>query len=174
MKNLYILFGSLGLIVLMLAIVRGKYADMRTKAKYQYKRKEFFLTRAEHEFYDALVEAAGQEYRIFAQVHLPTLIDSKVVGQNWRGAFRHISEKSVDFVLCDKAYLSPRLAIELDDKSHERPERKERDEEVERILREAGVPLLRYENHGVFKPSELLEKIHLSLNNNSAEQGGVD
>ena len=173
MKNLYILFGSLGLIVLMLAIVRGKFGGMKEKVKYQYKHKDFFLTRAEHECYDALVEAVGQEYRIFAQVHLPTLVDSKVVGQNWHGAFRHISEKSVDFVLCDKAYLSPKLAIELDDKSHERPERIERDEEVERILREAGVPLLRLENHGSFSPSDFSEKIKLALNNSGA-QGGVN
>ncbi len=172
MKNLYILFGSIALIVLILGIVRGKFGDMKTKAKYQYKHKDFFLTRAEHECYDALVEAVGQEYRIFAQVHLPTLVDSKVVGQNWHGAFRHISEKSVDFVLCDKAYLAPKLAIELDDKSHERPERRERDEEVERILREAGVPLLRLENHGSFSPREFSEKIKLALNN-SGEQGGV-
>lgn len=171
MKNLYILFGGIALIVLILGIVRGRLGSMKVKTKYQYRHKDFFLTRAEHECYDALVEAVGQEYRIFAQVHLPTLVDSKVVGQNWHGAFRHISEKSVDFVLCDKAYLVPKLAIELDDKSHERPERKERDEEVERILREAGVPLLRLENHGSFSSNEFSEKIKLALNN-SGEQGG--
>jgi very-short-patch-repair endonuclease len=106
-----------------------------------------------------LIAAVGNEYLIFAQVHLPTLIDNKVVGQNWRAAFRHISEKSVDFVLCDKAYISAKLAIELDDKTHERPERQERDREVERILQEAGVPLLRLENHGHFNESELALKI---------------
>ncbi|MFH1246176.1 MAG: DUF2726 domain-containing protein [Candidatus Liptonbacteria bacterium] len=103
--------------------------------------------------------AVGNEYRIFAQVHLSTLVDNKIVGQNWLAAFRHISEKSVDFVLCDKAYLSAKLVIELDDKTHERPERQERDREVERILKEAGIPLLRSENHGRFEPSALAEKV---------------
>ena len=92
-------------------------------------------------------------------MHLPTLIDNKVVGQNWRAAFRHINGKSVDFVLCDKAYISPKLAIELDDKTHERPERQERDVEVERILQEAGVPLLRLENHGKFNAEQLSVKV---------------
>jgi very-short-patch-repair endonuclease len=134
--------------------VRG----VKEKARYQYTRKSFFLTRAEHECYDALVAAVGSDYFIFAQVHLPTIVDNKVKGQHWRGAFRHISEKSVDFVLCDKVYISPKLAIELDDKTHARPERQERDREVERILQGAGV-LLRFENRGRFSVSELAQKV---------------
>lgn len=142
-----------------LAFVRGGADFESDKPKYNYKRKNFFLTRAEHECFDTLVSAVGNEYLVFAQVHLPNLIDNKVVGQNWRAAFRHINGKSVDFVLCDKAYISPKLAIELDDKTHERPERQERDTEVERILKEAGVPLLRLENHGKFNAEQLSMKI---------------
>lgn len=133
--------------------------EEKVKKKYEYKRKNFFLTRAEHECYDALVSAVGQDYYIFAQVHLPTIIDNKVVGQNWRAAFRHIDEKSVDFVLCDKAYISPKLAIELDDRTHERPDRKNRDIEVERILKDAGLPLLRLDNRNRFNLAELSQKI---------------
>jgi very-short-patch-repair endonuclease len=75
----------------------------------------------------------------------------------------HINRKSVDFVLCDKAYISPKLAIELDDKSHERPDRQERDKEVERILSDAGVPLLRLESRGSFNPTELAQSIKSGL-----------
>jgi len=128
--------------------------------KYRYTRKQFFLTRAEHECYDALVAAVGDKYHVFAQVHLPTILDNKVKGQDWRAALAHINRKSVDFVLCDKAYISPKLAIELDDKSHKRPDRQERDREVERILSEAGVPLLRLENKGRFDPPELAQRIN--------------
>jgi very-short-patch-repair endonuclease len=51
------------------------------------------------------------------------------------------------------------LAIELDDKSHEREDRMERDIEVERIFREAGMPLLRIENHGNFDAVKIAEQI---------------
>jgi very-short-patch-repair endonuclease len=163
MTKLYILAGIVIIAALVLGALKGRLEGNKEKALYRYTRKNFFLTRAEHEFYDALVEAVGQEYRIFAQVHLPTLVDNKVVGQNWRGAFRHISEKSVDFVLCDKEYLSPKLAIELDDKTHERPERQERDREVERILQDAGVPLLRIINRGRFNASELAEQVRIAV-----------
>jgi hypothetical protein len=131
---LYIVAGIVVVIVVVLAVLKMvvEGGGDEEKSKYQYKRKNFFLTRAEHECYDALVAAAGNEYLVFAQVHLPTLVDNKVKGQNWRAAFRHINGKSVDFVLCDKAYISAKLAIELDDKTHERPERQERDQEVER------------------------------------------
>lgn len=170
MTTLYILGGIIVVVVIGLAVLKALFEgdNEQEKAKYQYKRRNFFLTRAEHECYDALVSAVGAEYFVFAQVHLPTLVDNKVKGQNWRGAFRHISEKSVDFVLCDKAYISAKLAIELDDKTHERPERQERDREVERILQEAGVPLLRLENRGSFNPSELTQKIKDTL---KAESG---
>lgn len=168
MTIFYIIIGIIVVIMIAIAVARGGFADVEEKAKYRYNRKNFFLTRAEHECYDALVEAVGTEYRIFAQVHLPTLVDHTVRGQDWRAALAHINRKSVDFVLCDRAYLSPKLAIELDDKSHERPDRQERDREVERILREAGVPLLRLENRGSFSPSELTQKIKETLNSKPA------
>ncbi|MFZ1074960.1 MAG: DUF2726 domain-containing protein [Minisyncoccia bacterium] len=163
MTILFIFAGVVAVIAIVLFVLRIPTSEDVEEKKYQYKRKDFFLSRAEHECYDALVAAVGNEYLVFAQVHLPTLVDSKVVGQNWRGAFRHINGKSVDFVLCDKAYISPKLAIELDDKTHERPDRQERDREVERILQDAGLPLLRLENHGSFNSSELAQKIKDTL-----------
>lgn len=159
--NLYILAGIIIALVIALAILKAvvERGEEREKPKYRYTRKQFFLTRAEHECYDALIAAIGDKYHVFAQVHLPTILDNKVKGQDWRAALAHINRKSVDFVLCDKAHISPKLAIELDDKSHERPDRQERDREVERILSDAGVPLLRLENKGHFDSTELIRRV---------------
>lgn len=161
MTSLYILVG----IVIVLAVVVGIFKDRFeggnvSLSKYKYRRRNFFMTKAEHEFYDALARAVGNNYLIFAQVHLPTLVDHAIRGQNWRAALAHINRKSVDFVLCDKAYISPKLAIELDDRSHEREDRQERDKEVERILKDAGIPLLRIPNSGRFVVEELTTKIN--------------
>ena len=122
---------------------------------YTHKRKDFLMSRAEHEFFNVLVGAVENRYYIFPQVHLPTILDHKIPGQNWKGAFRHIDEKSVDFVICDKAYIKPLLVIELDDQTHEREDRKERDVEVGRILNDSGLPLLRFDNHGHFDMEEV-------------------
>jgi very-short-patch-repair endonuclease len=101
----------------------------------------------------------GNKYYLFTQVHLPTILDHKVVGQNWKGAFSHINGKSVDFVVCDKAYIKPLLAIELDDKSHEREDRIDRDEIVDQMLKEAGMPLLRFGNNGSFNKEEIIRLV---------------
>ena len=137
--------------------------EKESKSPYNYKKKDFLMSRAEHEFFNILVEVIGNQYYVFPQIHLSTILDNKIVGQNWRGAFRHIDEKSVDFVICDKAYIKPILAIELDDKTHEREDRKGRDGEVERILNESGLVLLRFGNNGSFNKEEIkrliLEKL---------------
>ena len=86
----------------------------------------------------------GDRYYIFPQVHLSSFIDHKVKnGQYWKAALSHINQKSVDFVLCDKQWRRPLLAIELDDRTHNRPDRVERDVIVEQILSQANMPLLR-------------------------------
>jgi|SRR3989344_901686 len=155
MKTFLIFAGIFIAIVILLAL----FLPSPKKVLYEYTRKKFLLTRAEHECYDALVATVGDMYFIFAQVHLPTIVDHKVVGQNWRASFSHISQKSVDFVLCDKKDISPLLAIELDDRSHERPDRIERDHEVARILKEAGVPLYRIKRPDEINRSTLLAQI---------------
>lgn len=158
MPKMYII---LGIIVVVIVIIKFSLKDFsrntqeNKKTIYKYKRKDFLITRAEHEFFDILVGILGSQYHIFPQVHLPTILDHKIVGQNWKGAFRHIDEKSVDFVICDKAYLKPLLAIELDDKSHEKEDRIQRDLSVEQILKEAGMPLLRIQNNGSFDKEEV-------------------
>jgi very-short-patch-repair endonuclease len=153
----------LGLVVAIAGVLlekfRGKGGEIVEARKYKYQQKNFFMSRAEHECYDALVSAVGEKYYIFPQVHLPSIVDNKVVGQNWKGAFSHISQKSVDFVLCDKAYIAPKLAIELDDRTHERQDRIDRDGEVERVLQGAGLPLLRLQNNGSFDSKNLAEKV---------------
>ena len=164
LKQILILIVILGVFFIAKYFLEGKEEkESKKKSLFKYQKKEFFMTRAEHEFYNILINIVGHEYYIFPQAHLSTIVDNKIVGQNWKAAFSHINGKSVDFVLCDKAYIAPRLAIELDDRSHEKEDRKERDTEVERILEEAGLPLLRFENHGLFNEIEIKEKILKSL-----------
>lgn len=153
----------IGVVAIIFIILKRRYFLRRTGGYYEYRKKEFLMTRAEHECFDALMTAVGDKYYVFPQVHLSDILDHQVKGQGWQGARSHINRKSVDFVLCDKSYISPKLAIELDDKSHERQNRIERDAEVERILKEAGLPLLRLNNHGSFVSSELLQEINRSL-----------
>ena len=66
-------------------------------------------------------------------------------------ALNRVACKSVDFVVADVATGNPLLVIELDDKSHRRMDRQARDAFVNEVLREAGIPVIR------FKPSQRLD-----------------
>jgi hypothetical protein len=161
MESIYLLLAALIVIALVLKVLSVIILEKRKKQKpvYHYKKKEFILTKAEYEFFKTLQSVVGEQYYVFPQMHLPTFIDYKVPGQSWRAAFRHIDEKSVDFVICDKNYLRPLVAIELDDSSHSREDRVLRDEEVERILKEGDLPLLRFKNKGGFSTEEVSGEI---------------
>lgn len=162
MSNIQMWILVIGMFVILLKLSNYKALKIN-RAKFNYIKKDFLMSRAEHEFFDILISIVGNEYHIFPQIHLPTILNHKVTGQNWRGAFRHIDEKSVDFVLCDKKYIKPLLVIELDDKTHQDPFRVERDLEVESILKEAEVPILRIENRGSFNKDQIANQIFNAL-----------
>ena len=62
--------------------------------------------------------------------------------KQWWRAFRKISSKHVDFVVVDCGF-NILCAIEIDDSSHFEKSRVARDKFVDRIFRQAGVPLFR-------------------------------
>ena len=100
----------------------------------------------------------SERYLVFPQVHLSALLDHRVKSQDWRIAFRHINGKSVDFVLCEKITLQPVYALELDDFTHNRRDRTERDAEVERIFKEARLPLVRFKSLNVSR-DEIIQSL---------------
>jgi len=119
----------------------------KTKRQFTYTPKDSLMTPSEMDFFWKLHNVVDHRYFIFPQVHLSALLDHHVVGQNWNSAFYHINQKSVDYVLCSKTTLQPIYAIELDDPSHDRPDRITRDIEVERIFAEANIPLVRFRDY---------------------------
>lgn len=126
---------------------------------YHYERRNLIMTQAENNFFKMLDEAIGQKYYVFPQVHLSSLLEHKIHGQDWWKAFHHINRKSVDFVICDKQTVRPLAAIELDDWSHKLNKRKVRDTEVERIFEGANFPLLRFGHNGPYTSKSIAESI---------------
>jgi len=112
------------------------------QANFPYIKKNYLLTEAEHRFFIALQKAITNQYYIFPQIHLANLLYIPKRTRNWQSYFNRIIQKSVDFVICEKEYLSPILAIELNDSSHNLPNRIERDHFVETALQEGGLPIL--------------------------------
>ena len=99
------------------------------------------LTQTERRFYDVL-RSIVDEQPVFLKVRLADLVAANEQHEKWLPNFRRICSKHIDFVVCDPE-LRPLVAIELDDRSHQRPDRQKRDEDVNRILELARLPLLR-------------------------------
>src|SRR6267143_605192 len=79
-----------------------------------------------------------------------------------------INRMSYDFVICDKA-ATVIAAIELDDKSHEREDRRESDAKKSKATTDAGLRLVRW--HVKSPPDELT--IQRELSANDASLGGA-
>jgi hypothetical protein len=89
------------------------------------------------------IEAAGN-YRVFVQVRLAELVEVKCgVATKRQAALNKVFGKSVDFVICSASACDPVAVIEVDDRSHLLPGRRARDEFVNRVFAEIGLPLVR-------------------------------
>jgi len=135
------------------------------KTEYKYQAKQYFMTKSENDFFHMLNNVASDRYFIFPQAHLSAILDEKVKnGQSWKGAFKHINGKSVDYVLCDKQTLKIAYAVELDDYTHNYHNRQERDKEVERMFQSAGILLVRFSNYKTLSEEEIAKKFFEAQN----------
>jgi hypothetical protein len=72
-----------------------------------------------------------------------------------QSAFNRISRKRVDFLVCSPKDMKPLFAIELDDHSHNRPDRVERDLFMDAVFNTAGLPLLHIPARNSYDTREL-------------------
>ena len=105
-----------------------------------YFRRRFLLSKPEKYFYNVLREVFGN-YTILPKVRLADLVEAERRHPKWQSNFNRIKSKHIDFVICD-AWLCPLVAVELDGSSHNRPDRKQRDDLVDRILSEASLEIV--------------------------------
>ena len=130
-----------------------------------YQKKKYFLSKAENNFYKVLKEALKDtDYYISIKAKL---IDFIVVTKHpeRQKFFNKIKSKHVDFLICNNDnYFNPILAVELDDKSHDTGERKERDEFVDAVFRNAGLPIIHMKASNTYNLNEIRKEIAEKLN----------
>lgn len=113
---------------------------------FPYRKRLSVMTEREKAFFRKLEEEYGNDYYIFPQIKLDKLMEVDDFYRYQYKDYEHlnkINRKSVDFILADKTTLETKLAIELDDSTHWRLDRKQRDEFVEDILERCDIPLKR-------------------------------
>lgn len=134
-------------VVLLIKLSSGTRKETEGREEFlPYRKKQFLMTKAEYAFNKVLEEAVGDRYYISRQVPLSNLVEV-IDSYKWNKAYRSkIDKKTLDFVLFDKNGYTPYLAIELDDSSHSRLDRQERDRFVTNVLQRAGIRLERVKN----------------------------
>lgn len=82
----------------------------------------------------------------------------------WRAGYGGaISQKHVDFVLCDPNTTRFILAIELDDRTHDSVDRKRRDRFLNDVLATVGIRLLRVRARSYYSPPSLRTLVHKAI-----------
>jgi len=101
------------------------------------------MTDAELNFYRQLVRVVPPGILVFSKVRIADVVDVKpsIKGQGRIKHFKPIAAKHFDFVLVDDKKMQVLGAIELNDSSHDKKERKERDEFVRKVMASAKLPL---------------------------------
>ncbi len=133
-----------------------------------YARRDALVTECELAFYHSLAESVGEDYAIFSMVRLADLLrvcEGTPKSQSWQNK---INSKHIDFVLCDPESLEPQIAIELDDPSHRRPDRIERDRFVNDAMAAARLPFLRVKAESEYDADDLLQSIEKTIERTAA------
>lgn len=102
-----------------------------------------FLSPAEISFYHVLLKIVDERYTVCPKVNLNDIFYVERPHENQTSRNR-IDRKHVDFLICEQGSMRPLVGVELDDGSHARKDRQERDAFVERVYEKAGLPLLHF------------------------------
>ena len=95
---------------------------------------------------------------VFTKVRLADLLTVPKGTKDYTKWFNRIKAKHVDFVFVDREY-NIKLLVEVDDPTHNRPDRQARDEAVNEMFRQVGMEVLHLRAWGKKYGAEDLETI---------------
>ena len=140
MTDLFWIMTIVGLVVCVLSLFVAFYRPKeKVKLNSKYERKGALITRPEYDFLQVLRQVAPDRYEVVPQVALFSVIDKKTNAQYRNELFR-----VCDYCFVDRDTFEPLLLVELNDSSHKRSDRKDRDEKVAAICQSARLPLVTF------------------------------
>lgn len=119
-----------------------------------YYKKDYLLTQQELKFYKLLKTITDKNnLNLFSQVALYELVKSKEIKD-----FNKIKSKTIDFVITD-TNCKIKICIELDDSTHIKEKRQERDKFIEELFKQLDIKLVRIPVQSYYNLEELETKI---------------
>jgi len=131
-----------------------------------YRVKDDFLSPAELSFYHVLKSIVGDHLTVLSKVRMIDIFYIARPNENYSYRGR-ISQKHVDFLLCQPKTMKLIAGIELDDSSHQRQDRIERDEFVNRVFEVADLPLIRIPAQRTYNTQELTSILKTKLSSST-------
>ena len=127
-----------------------------------YRQRDNFLSPAELSFFHVLRQVAANHFHVCAKVRVSDLLYVVQRRRNMGHANR-IDRKHVDFVLCNPKTMQPALVVELDDSTHQRKDRQERDELIDAAFAVAELPILHVPCRSGYNHEEIKQLIQGAL-----------
>ena len=144
----------IGGLVLLAMLLRALLGRLGGGWGLPYVSKEFLLSKGELAFYEVLRRSVPSGVGIAMKVRLADVIGCS--GAAWKEGYGgKITQKHLDFVLFDANSTRILSAIELDDRSHRRSDRVERDQFLDQAMAAAGVLLVRIPAAASYDPKRL-------------------
>lgn len=137
--------------VALIILAAGLLAALKAKkgqeiSGFTFDSRETLFSPAERSFLGVLEQALDNNFRLFAKVRLGDLVKpGKGLSNSKRTTLQNrINQKHVDYVLCKVTDLAVVGVIELDDQSHGRTDRVNRDDFVDRALAASKISVARF------------------------------
>lgn len=119
-------------------------ATASDKSRFLYELQRTLITKSEQMFFNAIKNSVPEGYQVFPQINLAAFIQ-----RTDNARFHNELFRNVDFLITDDVY-APKIVIEINDQTHLTRERRERDEKVQNICEEAGIPIMKlWTSYGV-------------------------
>lgn len=135
------------------------------KIAYPYKLTQRIFSEKEGYFYrDVRPIADKLGLIVFTKMRVADLLYIPKGTENEKAWFNRIKAKHIDFILVDRDY-HIRLLVEVDDPTHNRPDRQARDEEVNEMFRQQGLEVLHLRAWGRYYGADELETIIINALN---------
>ena len=146
------------------SVQKDKLRQDNSKLTLSYQPVPALITPAEQQFLKALDGAVDDRFRVFTMVRVADVIKpTKSLNPSVKHKlFLKTSQKHFDFVICDATKLKPLCVIELNDKSHQKKKRKDRDDFLAEACASAGLPLKFVFASNSYDQSELVNFIDAS------------
>lgn len=135
----------------------SKSKNQSSQAKYQSKQ---LMSEYEKYFYEILSKNFAQDYIIMPQVNLASIIE-KI--KDFPKQYQNELYRNIDFGVFDKNSMKPLLLIEINDKTHNQPDRIKRDLKVKEICNQANIKLITFYTKYDNKPNYIVSRIKKEL-----------